>query len=311
MPDSAIAAVAELAAHSHSVITRSQAAQHLSRRRITTAIAQGWLTEPYHGVLCIAGAVATFEHRLRAATLAIGERSVASHRSAARLHALDGWESSPTIEVSTDREHRWQFDNGVVAHHVTPFASIDLTEIDGIAVTTLARTLADLGSVVPTDEVERAVTSARRRGCSIAWLRRTADRLDRPGQSGTARLLRVLDAIPFEGRVPESWFETILARCLDHPRLPQVIPQYVIRDREGAFIGRVDLAFPHVRLAIEAHSKQFHFGPQPEAADADRDLRLAAAGWEVLYLGWHATKQPAEIVALVERVIAARTIQVA
>ena len=307
MPNSAIIAVAELAADSHSVITRTQAADHLPNDRIATAIRQGWLQEPYPGVLCFAGAPATFEHRLRAATLAGNGHAVASHRAAARLHDLDGSNHLDTIEVSVERDHRWQFDNDVVAHHVTPLDPCDLVTIDGIATTGLARTLADLGSVVDgRDQLARALTDVRRRGCSPRWIRATADRLHRPGQAGTAKLLRLLDAIPFEGRVPESWFEELLTECLVDPRIPTLVPQYEIRRTDGTFVARVDLAIPELKLGIEAHSKRHHFGPQAESADADRDLRTAACGWELLYLGWHATKRPNEVADLVAAVIAAR-----
>ena len=306
MPDSAIAAVAQLAACSHSVITRSQAAAHLSDHRIGTALRHGWLNEPYPGVLCVAGATVTFEHRLRAATLAIEPHAVASHRSAARLHRLDGADRDEVIEVSTDRRHRWQFPGAVVAHHVTPLDARDIVFIDGIAATSLPRTLADLGSVVHRNRVAQALTSARRRGVSLERLRETAERLQRPGQSGTGTLLRFLDAIPFEGRVAESWFEELIARCLDDPRIPSLVPQHEILDDAGRFIARVDFAIPELRLAIEAHSKRFHFGPAAEAADADRDLRAAAAGWEMLYLGWHATKTPAAVADIVAAIVRTR-----
>ncbi len=308
MPNnSAIAAVAELAANSHSVITRTQAADHLSNDRIATAIRHGWLTEPYAGVIAFAGAPQTFEHRLRAATLATRGVSVASHRSAARLHCLDGLEDGSVIEVSVDRAHRWQFDDDVVAHHVQSLDPRDLVEIDGIATTGIARTLADLGSVVrSSDRVAQALTDARRRGVSVSWLRETAERLHRPGQSGTGILLRLLDAIPSEGRISESWFEELLARCLDDPRIPELVPQHEIRAIDGSFVARVDLAIPHLKLAIEAHSKRHHFGPRAERADADRDLRAAACGWEMLYLGWHATKRPAEVADLIAAVVRAR-----
>lgn len=307
MPNSAIAAVAELAAHSHSVITKSQAADILSPKRIATAIRQGWLTEPYPGVLLVAGAPPTFERRVRAATLALPTGAVASHRSAARLHRLDGFAHHDVVEVSVDRMQRWQFGNGVVAHHVTPLEKCDVVTVSGITTTGLARTLADLGSVIRSrDRVAQALTDVRRRGISITWIRETAERLHRPGQSGTGVLLRLLDAIPHEGRVPESWFEELLARCLDDRRIPALVPQHVITDSHGAFVARVDLAIPALKIALEAHSKQFHFGPQAESADADRDLRAAACGWELLYLGWHATKRPGEVANIIAAVVEAR-----
>ena len=307
MPNSAIAAVAELAANSHSVITRSQAAAHLTNKRIATAIRTGWLTEPYPGVLSIAGGQPTFEHRLRCATLAAAGHGAASHRAAARLHAFDGAERDTVIELSVSREYRWQIaETDVVTHHVTPLPECDLTVVDGITTTTTLRTLADLGSVAARDRVAKALTDVRRRKHTVEEIRTVAERLHRPGQSGTSVLLRMLDAIPFEGRVPDSWFEEVLARCLDDRRLPPLVPQYEIHTDDGAFVARVDLAIPHLKLAIEAHSKQHHFGPTRERLDADRDLRAAACGWELLYLGWHATKRPDQVVDIISQIVATR-----
>lgn len=306
MPDSAIAAVAELAAHSHSVITRSQAADHLTTKRIATAVRQGWLTEPYPGVLCVAGAVDSFEHRLLAATLALGGCGVASHRSAARLHMLDGCLGIDEIEVSVSRAHRWQFESRVRVHHVTPLEPRDVVIIDGIRATSMARTLCDLGSVDHPDRVAQALSDARRRGASLANIRATCARTHRPGQSGTAVLARLLDAITFEAGVPESWFEELLARCLEHPRIPALVPQHVISSSSGGFVARVDLAIPALRLGIEAHSRKFHFGADAQAADEQRDLRVAACGWDLLYLGWHATQTPEVVTAIVADIVDAR-----
>ena len=119
-------------------------------------------------------------------------------------------------------------------------------------------------------------------------------------------MLRLLDAIPHEGGVAESWFEELLAECLADPAIPPVIAQYRILDRHGAFVARVDLAIPSVRLGIEAHSRRFHFGPDTEPLDEQRDLAAAAAGWELLYLGWHAAKRPSELCAIIRRVVEAR-----
>lgn len=308
MPNSAIHAVAELAASQHSVFTRRQAAAHgFDRRRVATALTQGWLAEPYPGVLVVCGAPTTWTSRLAAAVMAGGASAVASHRAAARLHRLDGFARTTTLELTVDRRHRWQFGDSVVAHHVTPLEACDVVTVDGIAVTSLARTLADLGSVVRDRRlVGQALTDARRRGAGLAGIRATAERLHRPGQRGTGVLLRHLDAIPFEGSVPDSWFEELLARCVDHPLLPEVVPQYRIRDRNGCVVARTDIGIPSVRLGLEAHSRRFHFGPQAEPLDEQRDLRAAACGWELLYLGWYATRSPEAVVRAVAEVVAAR-----
>jgi hypothetical protein len=307
MPDSAIRAVVELAASQHSAITRRQAAElGMDRRRIATAMRQGWLGEPHPGVLQIAGSPATFERRVMSAVLAVGGVAVASHRTAARLHRLDGLQRVDDVELSTDRSHRWRHPD-VIAHHVVDVPKCDIVDVDGIPTTGLARTLVDLGSVVSSrDQVGRALTDLRRRGTSLRWIRETAQRLHRPGQRGTGLALRLLDAIPCEGRVPDSWFEELLARCVDHPDIPEVIPQYRIRDARGRVVARTDLGIPEVRLGLEAHSRRFHFGPAAEPLDEQRDLAVAACGWELLYLGWHATERPAEVADIVAEVVRAR-----
>jgi very-short-patch-repair endonuclease len=309
MPDSAVRAVTELAAAQHSVLTRSQAAElGLSRARIATAVRQGWMTEPHRGVLRIAGSCPTWEQRVAAAVLAV-DGAAASHRTAARLHDLDGFGRGTIVEVSVDRAHRWQLPAPVVTHHVSEVDEPDLVRIGGIVTTSIARTLADLGSVVRNrDLVERAVTDARRGGVSIEVVRATADRLHRPGQSGTGVLRRLLDSIPYEGVVPDSWFEEVVRRCLDDRRIPEVVPQYRIRDAAGRIVARVDLAIPSVRLAIEAHSRRHHFGPRAQRLDEERDVRLAARGWEVLYVGWHQAKSPRSVADAVAGVVAARLV---
>jgi hypothetical protein len=124
-------------------------------------------------------------------------------------------------------------------------------------------------------------------------------------------LLRLLDAIPFEGRVSDSWFEELLAACLSDPGLPTIVPQYRIVDRHGAFVARVDLGIPAARLGLEAHSRRFHFGPDAEPLDEQRDLAAATCGWELLYLGWYASRRPAEVLAVITKVVDRRLIDLA
>ena len=109
MPDDAVRAVAELAASQHRAFTRRQAAElNFDRSRVATAIRLGWLDEPYPGVLVMAGSGDPWTGRLMAATLAGGGHAVASHRAAARLHRLDGFEDCDVVELSVTRGHRWQ-----------------------------------------------------------------------------------------------------------------------------------------------------------------------------------------------------------
>jgi hypothetical protein len=293
MLDDAVRAVAELAASQHRAFTRRQAADlQFDKGRVATAKRQGWLTEPYPGVLVLAGPGEDWQQQLMAATLAAGRHAIASHRSAARLHRLDGFENAHTLEISVTRGHRWRHTDPVIVHHVAALDRADVITIGGIRSTGLARTLADLGAVVDSLQVRRALTAARRRGTSLRWIQLTAERLHRPGPSGAAVLLRQLATIPYEGRVPDSWFEELLALCLNDSDLPPIVPQYSIRDASGRIVATTDIGIPSVRLGLEAHSRRFHFGPDAEPLDEQRDMAAAVCGWDLQYLG---CKQPPSV----------------
>ncbi len=174
-----------LAASQHSVLTRRQAAGvGLTRYRISALLRDGILDEPVPAVLRLRGSVATWRQGLSIAVLAGGDNAVASHRSAARLHRLDGFARSRWVEVSISRCRR---------HEVT-----------------------------------------------------------------------------------------------------------------GIRVAVTDLGIPAVRLGLEGHSRQYHFGPLQEPLDEQRDLRVAACGWELLYLGWHAAHRPADVARTLRSVIRAR-----
>lgn len=310
MVDTARRAVAELAASQHRTFTRRQAAAlNFDRRRIATALSGGWLEEPTPGVLVVRDGASTWEQRLMVVVLAAGNHGVASHRSAARLHELDGFDSprNAAIEVSVSRSFRLDPTVVAVTHHVRPLDPCDVTSIKGIRCTTLDRSLCDLGSVVgDPKQVRRALTSARRRGIDLARVRASAARLHRPHQSGTGMLLRLLDSVPWEGTLPATWFEELVGLCVDDPSLPGVVPQYEIRDGVGRIVARTDLGMPSIRLGLEAHSRRFHFGPDAEALDEDRDIAAASCGWELLYLGWYATKRPSDVLRVVRDVARTR-----
>ena len=311
MVDTARRAVAELAASQHRAFTRKQAAElNFDRRRVATALREGWVTEPIPGVLAVRDGPPTWEQRLQVVVLAARSRGVVSHRSAARLLRLDGYEGpgNATLEISVPNGIRFRPSVSAVVHQVPPLDRRDVVCVAGFPCTSLDVTLCDLGSVVrAVKPVRRALTSARRRGLDLVKTRATAERRHRPGQAGSGVLLRLLDTIPWEGRLPASWFEELLALCLDDPTLPEMVLQHPIQDMCGRIVARADIAFPSVRLGLEAHSREFHFGPDAEAVDEDRDIAASLCGWELTSLGWYATKRPAEVLAVVRKLVRVRS----
>lgn len=307
--DPARQAVIALAANQHRALSRRQAtAIGFDARRVRTAKRAGWLGEPLPGVLTLQGLEPTWEQRLMSVVLAAGGHSVVSHRSAARLLGFDGFDDprNAVVEVSVSRSFRLDPTVRAVVHHVTPMDPCDVTTVDGFRCTTSPRTLSDLGSVAPATRVRQALTSARRSNLDLMFTRDVVERLHRPGQRGTGVLLRLLGSIPWEGQLPATWFEELLALCLDDPALPPIVLQHQIVNSAGEFVARPDIAFPSVRLGLEAHSRRFHFGPDAERLDEDRDLRAALAGWELVYLGWYATRRPADVCKVIGELVRVR-----
>jgi hypothetical protein len=297
--------MAEFAASHHGVVIRSQAATFgFTSRDILHAKQRGWLIEPVRGVLVLSGYPPTWEQRLAIVTAASAARPRVSNGAAARLFALDGLESAPP-ELTVVRPGRLnrRAAEGIVVHQTATLDPLDQWERDGLPCTSLARTLVDLGSTESDQVVWRALIAARRiHRVSPIWLQQAAVRLHRPGQLGTAVMLQALRRWSAEGTLPDSWFEDLLRRMLDHPGIPPIEPQYVLIDETGAFVARLDLGIPRVRVGIEGHSRAFHFGPAREAADEDRDLRVAACGWELIYLGWYSQRRPADVANLIAQV---------
>jgi very-short-patch-repair endonuclease len=294
-------AVAGLGAAQHGAVIRKQAsALGLSSRSIRRFLDDGLLREPVPGILVFTAAITTPKQRLWIATHAAGGGFFATGSASAWLYDVDGFAQDPPVEVIGARGRRPAKIPGLVLRQGV-IAPEDRYEVDRIPCVGLARTICDIATQFGRDVALRAIDDFERRRFSLQWLAQTAERLHRPGQSGTRIVLDLL--AKRTGRPPDTWFERLVEACLRIPGLPPWTRQHEVRDESGRLLGRVDLACVPLRLAVEAHSKQFHFGAGREAADQHRDDDLAAAGWDVRYVGWHAANRtPRHVAAMIERV---------
>lgn len=290
------AALSELASAQHGVFTGQQAVNAGLSRGIVGRLVQGGAVERLHrGVFRFAGAPRTWRSKLMAATLA-GGGSHASHRAAACVHQLDGFGEPQPIEVTVTRGRYLTRDDIIVHRWMGPDPH-DYTQVDSIATSGVASTLARLGAVVPRSQVEQALDDALRRGYSLKWIEQTAERLHRPGPSGTGVLLRLLRDPGRQGTTPDSIFERMTARLLAAADLPPPALQHPVRLPNGQS-ARIDIAWPSVKWGIECHSRKYHFGAAHTAADHDRDHQLALAGWQVTYLTWQQLQDSDYVVEL-------------
>jgi very-short-patch-repair endonuclease len=283
LPEGPDAVVGRLAAARHGVVSRAEAlAAGVTPAAIRHRLATGRWQRLHVGVYRIAGAPETWRQRLAAACLAAGPGAIASHRAAARLWGLPAVEAAG-VEVSAPRGRSLRRP-GVPAHRPRRLDPVDVTELDGIPVTTPARTLVDCAAVLDPAALEEALDDALRRGLvSLPRLRWRVRCLARRGRPGVAALRALLEARGAGEAVPESVLETRMARLLRGRGLPPPCRQHPVRDR-GRVVAVLDFAYPEARLAVEVDGRRYHSGRLRWQRDLARGNVLTALGWRVLHV---------------------------
>ena len=297
---------AEIARVQFGLIARFQALQYLSAAAIKRRCSSGRWHQVLPGVYALSGAPQSDARRIMAAVLwARGRaetraRSCASHGTAARLWGIGG--AGQTVHVISPRPLKNR-DEEIVIHRVE-LEEIDITAVQGIPVTTVARTLFDLGATHSLKEVESALEAALRKGLvSLPRLRWQVDRSAGCGRRGSSTLRRLLEERT-RGYIPsESELELRLFRILKQARLPLPTRQNVIK-HQGRFIARVDYAYPSRQLVIEVHGWKHHGAKGRWQADLARGNLVMLSGARTLEFTWHdVTREQGEVASLVRRAL--------
>lgn len=295
------AEVSRLASRRHGVLTTNELlALGCTRHQIRAALERGELIRRHTHVFRVAAAPPTWEQRLLIATHAGGPGTLASHRSAARLWALDG-STTGRPEVVTPRHLRSCAPHVGRIHESTDLHLAEPTERNHIPCTGIARTLVDLGAVVPIERVQQAVDDAiRRQLCTWDDLLHTLTIHSRRGRRGVGPLRAVLDA-SYGAKVPDSRFNRLVERLLVASGLPAPAIEHEVRTPHGLLIARVDLAYPDQRVAIELDGKRDHLTSRAFEHDRQRQNRLELFGWLVLRYTWRQyLDSPTRLVAEVQ-----------
>jgi hypothetical protein len=294
-----------LFASQHGVITRTQAlGTGLSSSTIARLLAAGTWQRCHRGVYRHAAVPDSWEANVLAAVYATG--GIASHRSAARLHGLDGFGRwTPEVTVRRPGGHRAP---EVIVHESTQFDRVDPVIRHGIRCTGIDRTILDLGAVLRLPTLERAAESAlRRRLTTWARLHATLSAHSRRGRNGCGVLRALLEYRHGSPVVPLSeWSRDVAERLVDAP-VPAFELEYAVRDERGQHVLQVDIAFPTHRVAVELDSVEFHSG----RAHMERDKRvrneLRRLGWVVVEITWREwSDDPAGVVRTIRGVLATR-----
>ena len=230
-----------------------------------------------------------------AAVLDAGRTAVVSHRSAAALWAVPGFDLR-RLHVSRPRSGTRRPTALAVVHRPSALPEHHRTNLRGIPVTTLARTVVDLAAGEHAGGVERAAHAAVRLGVPWSALDAVLVELG-ANRAGSAVLRRVLAANV--GRPPlGSGLEARLLRILSGAGLPE--PRRQVDLGGDAWVGRVDFLYTEQRLVLEVDGAWCHEGPLEVRRDKHRTAALVAAGFRVLPLAEDLVRNsPDEVARLV------------
>jgi very-short-patch-repair endonuclease len=295
--------IAEIAGGQHGLVTRAQlreAGHHAGvlHRRLQS----GYLRRLHRGVYQV-GPVAMPLARVMAAVLACsGGRgaaragAAASHHSAAALWQLPpGASLNGPVEVLVPGLARGRY-AGVRAHRAGRLGADETTRLEGIPVTTPARTLLDLAAGTALRDFERLVAHADREG--LAQQGALASLLARHPLHRGARALRSVLALPGGPQFTRSEAEARLLALFRRGGLPSPASNTRVASYEVDFLWRAE------RLVVEVDGFAFHSSAQAFERDRRRDAALTAAGFRVVRFTWRQlVDEPESVLVTVARTL--------
>lgn len=230
--------------------------------------------------------------------------SALSHEAAAVLGGVLGAARTPVVITVPRGRERARSDRVIVHWTKVPIPPEDITTIDGIPVTTPARTLIDLATVESEHVIERCLDDMlRRRLVSLPFLEKWLDDPARKGHRGLPLVRRLVAARATVG-LTESPLETDVLRLLRNAGLPIPMVQYEIKDDRGV-IARLDFAYPDEKVAIEADGFRYHDRRGGFDRERARGNEIESMGWAVLRItAAHIARDPNGVVRWVQRALA-------
>ena len=271
------AAVAAIAAGQHGVITRAQlVAGGLGRRAIEHRIARGRLHRLHRGVYAVGHLALAPRAREHAAVLAYGSGAVLSFLAAGGLWVL-GTGESPIVDVTVAARNPGRRP-GIRVHRVAALDPRDVGVVHGIPITAPARTLLDLGGILPGHRLRRAFDEAQvRRLTTRAELHAACERA--PRHRGIAAVRALLEENN-EPVLTRSEAEERLLALIDAGELPRPEVNVHIAGHEVDFLWRGQ------GLVVEVDGFAFHSGRAAFERDRRRDADLGATGLRVVRVTW-------------------------
>jgi hypothetical protein len=256
--------LAELAARQHGVVTAKQLG--LTSGSITYRVQAGTLHRVHRGVYAVGHDRLSERGEFMAAVLAAGKGAVLASLSAAVL--WKAWRRPVReIHVLAPKDRRPQA--GFKLRTTRRLDKRDVTEVDGIPVTTLARTLVDLTDVLTAHQIANVIHEAAYH--ELFDRRETYEAIQRA--NGRPNITRLHEALQANGAGTRSHLEDRFLSLIGD------LPQPLVNTRIAGI--EVDFAWPGLIVEIDGPG---HTRPRTKQEDAERDAILKAAGYEVVRL---------------------------
>ena len=266
--------LAGLAGGQHGVVARRQLLpQGFSRHAVQDRLDTGRLHRIHRGVYAVGHRKLTLKGRWMAAVLACGPEAFLSHRTALALWDLQQKESG-AIEV-TVRGPGKPGSEGVLVRCTRVLADQDVTEVDGIPVTSLAWTMVDYAAIATQRQVRSVLEALERRRIYIG--RELDELLERtPNRKGVRTLRKAIAEITG----PAPWHQSVLEEAFQELIRGSDLPDYEANVLvEGEL---VDALWRDERVIVELDGFTFHKSRAQFEADRRRDAKLTVAGYKVL-----------------------------
>jgi very-short-patch-repair endonuclease len=295
--------IAALAEAQYGVVSHAQLIElGLSVWAIQRRLRAGRLHRLYRRVYLVGHRAAPDRAAEMAALLACLPDALISHRSAARLWRLLRFAAgSQSVDVTVvGRDLHGQ--GGLRIHRVGSIDPSDVCELGPIVVSSPARTILELASVLSIGGLESVIAEGLRQDPPLFTLDDLADQIVRnPGKRGVARLRQVTQLGSGPQYTHKGAERRMLALVRSHD-LPAPATNAIVNGIEVDFVWRAS------RTIVEVDSRRFHLDPIAFERDRLRDAELAGVGYLVLRITWRQlTATPEAVAARLRRTLAART----
>lgn len=290
-------ALAVLARRQHGVVATAQLlALGFTRPALSRRVEQGRLHRLRDGVYAVGHSRLGASGLRWAAVLSGGLGALLTHQSAAA--AWDILSQRGAVQHITVLPGNGSRSRPRIRVHRTRLTLDDVTLREGLPITTVARTLIDLGDHVHAAQVRRAFVRAEQ--LRLLDVEEIDAALERAGRRrGPAVLRGLLRAYDPRWQQTRSGLELRMLDIVKDARLPQPEVNAWIAGRWEA-----DLLWGDQRLIVEVDGAAIHDLPGARSRDAVRDRALRRLGYRVLRVPEAALDAPATVGARVARALA-------